>query len=236
MLRIAICDDDKNFLDLIYNKVTELCYENSIEFDLKCFSSPMETLKEQQINKINLLFLDIDMPDMNGFELANQIQEINPQIYLIFVTSKNELVYQSLQYHPYFFIRKTHLYEELSRQIIDVNNIIKKKEKQKIIINSTSGAQKISTEEIMYIENNKNYVQYILSDRVVTARKSISDVELELEKYGFARVHAGFIVNLSYIEKFNSKEITLKNGDIIPISRNRKDRVKNIIMGEIFYE
>ncbi len=229
MLKIAICDNDVIFLEELREKIDLICASKKINHDLVYFSSPTEMIKTKNINDRNIIFLDIDMPKMNGFELSKQLLKNCSNPYIIFVTNRDELVYESLRYHPHFFIRKKHLDEELEIQITEVYKLISDLKRNVMFIESNSGTQCIETKEIIYIENNKNYINIHTTNKIITTRKSMNETEKELSKFGFLRVQAGFLVNLQYVDKFNAKEVLLINGIKIQISRSKSSYINEKI-------
>lgn len=113
MYQIVICDDEKKILEDISFKVKMALDKQEIQAEYLCLEDSrnlMEHLKEQ---KIDVLFLDIDMPYFSGMDIAAYINEKGLKTILIFVTSHDTLVYQTFTYRPFGFIRKTHLDEEL---------------------------------------------------------------------------------------------------------------------------
>lgn len=227
---MLICDDDIDFINMLKEKIEIVCKNQGIEYQLNHYLSPIEIVKENGIDDVNIIFLDIDMPDMNGFEFAQRLKEDN--IYIIFVTNRDELVFQSMKYHPFYFIRKNHMNNEVESQIVEINKIIQNSRNQHFFVETPNGSQKIEMDTILYIENIKNYVNIYLTDlKMITIRKSMKVMERDLSSYGFIRVQAGYIINMRYVENINKKEITLLHNKVIPISRGKFNVVKEKIMG-----
>lgn len=232
MLNILICDDDIKFINILKDRITNICANRRIEYQIKYYLSAIEILEENATENINVIFLDIDMPNMNGFEFAEKLKDIN--IHIIFVTNRDELVFQSLKYHPFYFIRKNHIDEEIESQIIQIDSLINNSNKKIIFIDTNNGSSPLEIDEIVYVENTKNYITiHMIHTEPITTRKSMKDMETDLSKYGFIRVHAGYIVNVRYVKKFNNKEVELLNDKVIAISRSKSKYVKEKIMEEI---
>lgn len=233
MLRIAVCDDEESFLDKIQSEILSICKEHKIECDIEIYLSAFEMLSTNAVSNNNIFFIDIEMPNMNGFELSKKLINSNDNIYIIFVTNKDELVFESLKYHPYFFIRKNHMDEELETQILEMNNLINNAKSDLLLVQTNESEIYIEVRNIIYIESNKNYINLHLGDNIVTTRRTMNDIEKELDKYNFIRVHSGFIINPKYIEDFTSNEVILSNKLKIQISRSKKLYVKEKIMEAI---
>ena len=126
MIRLAVCDDSvedvKNIKEIIesYNKP-------NIEVDV--FNNPMELLDKVQEYRYDAFFLDIDMPEMTGLQVSSKIREKDVYSEIIFITVREELVFESLTFKPFSFVRKRYLKEELDKalnalfKVLDTNNI-----------------------------------------------------------------------------------------------------------------
>ena len=128
MLTIAICDDNPQFAKILAKKINSLCAHNLPE-RVDCqiapiFGSAENVLQFLQTQAIHILFLDIDMPKINGFKLAEYLCKHYPETIIIFVSSYEEFVYSSFEYCPFRFLRKSHLEQELPIKILVFNNTV----------------------------------------------------------------------------------------------------------------
>ena len=113
-MNLILCDDDKAFLDKLEIRIRGLCQEHGIAVEMESYTSAKEMLEGiKNLDEISVFFIDIDMPEVNGFEVASYLKKWNRECCIVFVSNKDDLVFQSLVYHPFFFIRKAHLDEEL---------------------------------------------------------------------------------------------------------------------------
>ncbi len=108
MLKIAVCDDDPIMLDFVSKNANTLLAQSGAGHTTVRFLSGTEFLKAHKAAPFDVVFLDIDMPKISGFDVAEQINNINETL-IIFVTSHDELVYSSIRFRPFRFIRKTFL-------------------------------------------------------------------------------------------------------------------------------
>ena len=106
MVRIAVCDDVKEMLGILTEIVDKEAGKLSEPYEISGFTQGKRLVEEHNKKPFHIIFLDIFMPGMSGFEAAEQIGEINRSPYLIFVTSKEELVFESFDYYPFYFMRK----------------------------------------------------------------------------------------------------------------------------------
>ena len=116
MINIVLCDDNKIYSDELVTKlsyITENGRYSSEKYSITVFHDPVETMHHCLGNKTDILFLDIDMPVMTGFDIANVIRENDDEIKIIFVSAFENLVYTSFRYNPFRFIRKGYEDKEL---------------------------------------------------------------------------------------------------------------------------
>lgn len=132
MLKIAVCDDDETMLGFLTDKISEIYNQNSIEFVIRPFLSGKFFLNSHKEYPFDVVFLDIDMPEISGFDIAEQVNNISETL-IVFVTSHDELVYSSIKFRPFRFIRKTYIEAELGETLTAVNTEFMKRSSAKKI-------------------------------------------------------------------------------------------------------
>ncbi|MBP1926746.1 DNA-binding LytR/AlgR family response regulator [Sedimentibacter acidaminivorans] len=218
---IGICDDEKIILEKISQLINDKFKEINCDYNINKFLAPMEIIEYHSQEYFDIVFLDIDMPKINGIEAAQNIKVKNPDTIIIFITSKDELVYESLKVQPFRFIRKSKLTEEISEAIIEVNRFLENNS-YKIKIITDKKKYEIDIKSILYIESSRNYITInTVNDNHYKYKDSINKKEHELEDYGFIRTHSGYLVNERYIQRLNKDNVIMKNNQKIPISRSR---------------
>ncbi|MBQ7955753.1 MAG: response regulator transcription factor [Lachnospiraceae bacterium] len=224
-MRIFVCDDEPQILRQIGQQV-RVCMPESAVAELSTSAELLQLLQRQDCD---ILLLDIDMPDMNGLEVARRLKDMKNRPLLIFVTSHDELVYDSLQFHPFGFVRKNFLNEELPKVLADCE----KELESKMIhyhFRTAEGDISLPVEEIQYFEAEGNYLQIYSKEKNYRFRETLSTVQEALEHCGFVRVHRGFLVNQAVVELLAADELKLVSGVTIPIGRNYGDAAKKQIM------
>lgn len=109
MLRVAICDDNKPMLDFLERKLNEMFMETEMKCGISTFLSCRAFLESNTRNPFDVVFLDIVMPDIGGFEAAKQIRAFSRDEYIIFITTESSMVYDSFDFQPFYFIPKSKL-------------------------------------------------------------------------------------------------------------------------------
>lgn len=193
-------------------------------------------------NDIDVMFLDIEMPNGSGFDLLESLEEIDFKI--IFITAYHEYALKAFKYSAVDYILKPIDPDELesaltkaskkgnadSKEKIDllIENMDKRGEMlNKIALPSMEGLQFVNLDEIIYCESLDNYTQFFLTDgKKIMVSKTIKHFEELLDENKFFRVHRSNIINLSYIDKYVKGEggyVVMKQGARIPVSRRRKE-------------
>ena len=174
MLTIAVCDDNPRFARQLMTKMRELCaYLLPDRIDCRiapAFGSGEDVLRYMQNHTIDILFLDIDMPRMNGFRLASNLSENYPDTIIIFVSAYDDFVYSSFEYSPFRYLRKSHLEEELS---ITFKKVIEKYiyDSETMTFSTTEGELILRLRDIIYFEGAKNYYMIrMISDKIYRGR------------------------------------------------------------------
>lgn len=229
-IRIGICDDE----DIILDKISLLIQENfnllNCDFETIKFNNANSLIKTHSEDNFDVVFLDIDMPVMNGLDAAQVIKTNNPNTVIIFITSKDELVYESFRVQPFRFIRKTKLTEEISEAIKETYKLLNNNS-YKINVKIDNNVYEIGINSILYIESSRNYIIInTVSDKRYKYKDSINQKETELKDYGFIRTHLGYLVNLRYVQRLIGDSLLLKNNQKIPISRSRIQYVKQMLI------
>ena len=228
MLKIALLDDDKTALLISKGAIESFFQEKNIAISLDAFSSPVNFLAMAKEENYRLVFLDIDMPEINGLEVGKQLKQFNPQTDIIYLSEREDLVFDTLQLHPFGFIRKSRIIQDFANVLeLFVNTALNtNSENKKITISSKTETISADIDQIMYIEGNKNYQTLYLKDgSVFDARVLMGDLETKLKDQGFIRVHKGYLVNYLFIRSIGTNEVSLTNNKVLPLSSKRKDEI-----------
>jgi DNA-binding LytR/AlgR family response regulator len=179
--------------------------------------------------EVDILFVDIDMPKCNGMQVADNLLKNNYKGLLIFVTNHDELVYQSFQYHPFGFIRKSYFAQEIQQVIFGaLAALLERQDTMSIRINGEIIIIKIS--DIMYFEAELNYINVFTIENTYHYREVLGVLKTQLAAKGFIRIHKGFLVNQKFIDAMRYDEVELTNGSLLPIGRTNRDNVKKLLM------
>ncbi len=229
-MNIVICDDDQQLLSVINNNVKNLLSKSlycDFNYTIETFSNSSQALKYCTSNEIGIIFLDIDMPGMNGFDVAEILKKNNKDIIIIFISNHDNYVYTSLKFRPFRFIRKSYLEKELSEALYSALKEIFYNNKFLVLGNKYYN-KKVFLSNIMYFESNRNYAEIVCVDgEKYLYRESIKNLENLYSEYKFIRIHSGFIVNMKYIKRIYKNTVLLENETELNISRTYLNNVRN---------
>ena len=188
------------------------------------YSSAVDTKKGLNDTEVDLIFLDIEMPIINGFELLDVLKN-KPQI--IFVTGKTEYAFKAFDYDATDYLQKPITQERFNLGVEKAlehhrlkfeNNAA---EQEYIFIKSNLKKRKIFVNNIQWIEALGDYIKLVTNEESFVILSTMKAFEKEVEEYSFLRIHKSYIVNLKKIKRFNSKFVEINNENI-PLSRNKK--------------
>lgn len=226
-MRIAICDDDKIVLNNLKNLITKEVQTNNLYCEqVDTFTSGHKLLDEYSKKSYDVIFLDIRMPSIDGFEIAAKLREISYTTFIIFVTTESELVFSSFDFQPFNFIRK---YPEEHFEL-QVKNVVKKlarhiRQNEMIILEMAYlEKKKVCVRDILYISSEKNYLIFHLPGSELRVRGKLTEASERFGVYDFVRVHNRFLVNMkniSYID-YPNDEIRMTDNSLVNIGRSYK--------------
>lgn len=228
MIRAAICEDEQTILDYLYEHISAEFKRQSADVEIDKFTSGEPLLNSYKAEPFDAVFLDIDMPEMSGFDIAEKINR-NGAPLIIFVTSHDELVFSSLKFRPFRFIRKTHLENELSETLAAViDDVTKRNLGSKFAFQTKTGEVFVDLSDVVYIEIYGHWLKVcIKDDEPLECYGSLSDFERQLEGYDFVRTHKSYLVNCKFIYAIEKSQILLDDKTAIPLSRYKVDAVKS---------
>lgn len=235
-IRAMIIDDEQDSISLLKLQLAKHCPEVNV---VNACSSTTQALEEIQLTRPQLLFLDIEMPVMNGFELLSKLMPLNFSV--IFITAYNQYALKAFRFNALDYLVKPVEKDELiqavakaahniptAMQVAQVQSFMRGEPVKKLAVPSQTGITFISLDEIMYCEASNNYTKLVLADGACyTVSKTLKDVQDVLEESHFLRVHRQYIINLNRVKHFNRNDciLTMQNKVELPVARNQKDRL-----------
>lgn len=225
-LNCVVVDDDE--LDRL---MVLSCLKNYPEINvLKVFSSSLEALEFLTVNRVDILFLDIDMPEMNGIELRKQISQT---AICIFITSYPEHAVESFEVEALDFLVKPLKADRFKLTITRIHDYLEIRQKVALFESSLGGdaivvkeghtQTKIKLHSIRYLQAMKDYTLIFTTEKRHCVLGSLGNLLKETEFQSFMRVHRSYAINPIYIERVTSNEVILKDEQMVPLGRGYKE-------------
>ena len=232
MTVIDICDDEQLWIDKA-REIVSVYFKDMQEVWINSFDDP-ESLINSLIKKkeqADIVILDIDMPDQNGFEAAEQIRQAYPDILLLFYTSHEQYVFESFRFQPFRYIRKQYADKELGLALSAAEDVLSKRFKRNVMLRTKDESLLVSTEDIMYFETARRRIDIHMNDgRVLNVGHSLKELTAQIDSPDFIMILSGVVVNVRYIKTYSGSVITLENGVRLNVSRGRMSEVKMAVM------
>jgi len=241
MIKAIIVDDEQYCCETIASLLEDNCPEVEL---LGIYHNGADALPAIRQHSPSLVFLDVEMPKMNGFEMLEQLVSINFDI--IFTTSYDQYALKAIRFSAIDYLLKPIDREELQiavqkvvqrsqRTITQQVEILMQKLHQpaksinKIALPTMEGLQMILVNSIISCEADSNYTILLLKgNKKVIVSTTLKEIEESLEEYSFARVHRSYLVNLNEVEKYIKGEggyLIMSDGSNIDVSRNKKENL-----------
>ena len=212
-MRIGICDDE----EIIREEVLRLCNKfqetNLIEFDLVQFSCGEDLIKYKE--PIDILFLDIQMKELNGLRTAKKIREHDDNMSIIFVTGHRAFALEGYRVKAFRYILKPIKEQDLMKALGDV--ILDLTKNTKAVVGLDGKTIFVKLREIIYIEYLNRCTLVRTKNYIYESVMKMSEWEEILNTGDFYRVHKSYIVNMEYVEEIG-KSIVMENGEKVELA------------------
>ena len=227
-IRVALCDDEETVREYLGRLLEEWKERQNDQLQIEYFESAESFLFQYEEDKRwQLLILDIEMGKMNGVELAKKVREHNKEVQILFVTGYMDYISDGYEVEALHYLLKPVTKEKLFSVLDRARERMKKSEKA-LFLQGSDETVGIPYYEIRYVEVQHNYVT-IHAAEDYTVKKTLSELEEELGD-GFFRTGRSFLVNLKCVKRITKKEVSLKDGMVIPLSRGMYEKINREII------
>lgn len=227
-MEVAIIDDEQSVREELEGYIERFSEEAGISMRTTLFSSG-DSFFEQYKMIYDILIFDIDMPGTNGMDTARKIREIDKKVTIIFITNFAQYAINGYEVDAVDYIIKPIGYYDFSMKFYRTVAKAAQKQENIIKITTTDGTRRLRVNTIVYVEILSHYLYFHTIKNVYKARGNMQEIDAELSKYNFVRIHRSYIINLRFVDKVLTKEVTLKE-QVLPVGRNYKDKLKQEYM------
>lgn len=212
-MNCIIIDDDPIFIREFREVLHEFFADETLE--IKSRSEDFQNVPSKQYD---YYFIDIDLQSLSGIDLTRQLVKTYPLAKVIFVTSRQDLVFDALSTQPFYFIRKNYLREDL-KIFKALHEEEKKKRHLSLTINEDKNKFMIPYDDILYLEVTNHMLSIITKSDCIEARMSLKEIYDYLDKDQFGQIQKSRIINFMHVKMIVKNSITLDDGSVFTISR-----------------
>ena len=234
-IRIACCDDEKQQLELYKTMFTNIEMRQDIKLNVEYFLSGNFMLErfQSEKNPFDLVYLDMDMDEKSGLDLAKEIrQNYHSDCLILFLTNYPKYMQNSFDVRAFQYMIKPVQFDEFEKKFNAARKYLEKDEKNRVVLKIDEDNVVFFTNEIYYIEKEKSSKQFLvyLEDKCVVAKGVLSAIENQLLEQHFMRTHRSYLVNMKHIRRIQKNDLVLSNGNLVPISRRKEKELKQQFM------
>lgn len=226
-IKICICDDSSEERAALNALVREWSRQSGTDVSVSEFPAAEAFWFEYEDLAPDILLLDIEMPGMNGVELAKRLRKVNKLIQIIFITGYSEYIAEGYEVAALHYLLKPVSPEKLFSTL---ERALEKQETdgRKLVLETSAETVLLPIYEIRYIEVVKNYIT-VYAEGSYTVKKTLKEIEKELDGR-FLRVGRSYIVNLHFVSRVTRSEILLRGGERVPLPRGAYETVNRAII------
>lgn len=233
MIKIAICDDNEIFAENLRKEVEECIHnEPGLNAEVDSFTNGSELMEAFEKEQYDLIYLDIELKEQKGIDLANSIHNQKPECLIIFVTGYANYVCQSFIENAFQYIQKPiepkFFASEFKRAIetIRVNKI-------SAIITTNKGASVFKLCDVYYIQTSyKDFIVHTTEGKVKGPIKAIRKVRQKLLDYDFYRIQRSYLINMNHIVRLNNNIVTMTDGSELTVSKKKLADFKRVLLSK----
>lgn len=219
-IRIAIVDDDPNDSNRLKEYVYRYFEEKTDLFMVKQFENGLDFLDYFKGN-IDIVFMDIEMPHLDGIATAKKMRMMDQDVILIYITNMAQFAIRGYEVNALEFMIKPVGYYNFTDKLEKAMAFLSRRASKSIVLHKGDNILKMNASDIYYMEKDRNYIMVHTSKGIFRERGTISDMEEKLEGAGFSKCNSGCLVNLKHVSQI-SKDVVLVQEQSLPLSRQQK--------------
>lgn len=234
-IKIAFCDDEEMALSAISSLLKSAFQAKNIPIEMSLFLKSNDLANALLMNDYNLFVMDIDLKsEANGIDFLEDIRKKGFNAPVIFISNREDLVFEAIKHKPLCFIRKKSILEDLETYFDEIIKAISNGSGNIFSFEDRGSVYNINLDEVIYIESSsKDQFIYFENDKCINVKQKMKYFDEELKDFGFYRCHGSYLVNLRKIKIIRNHEVILKNDCKIPVSRSNKENLKLLFLNDM---
>ena len=232
MINIVICDDIKTDIEKIEKEIKHYAEQTRLELNVTSFSKPEALLYELQDNRIaDIFILDVSMPEIDGFELAEKIRAYTQTAVIIFLTSMEDKARYGYKTNALRYIIKMNFERDITEALDCAVKEVSKADEKTVVLHRYNDIWRVEYKDIISVTRvARQLVVLTKSFGEITDNRGIKEFFEALGDSRFMFIDRSCFVNIDYISQISGYNLKLTNGQVLPISRRSLKRVKQTII------
>lgn len=229
MIEVAIIEDDEEYRVQLADYLEKYQQDYHENLNISQFTSGDDFLQTSK-GQYDLFLLDIQMPLVDGFEVAREIRKNDNQAVIIFVTNAAQYAIRGYEVGAFDYILKPIRYFPFSQSIRKACGKINKNEKAAVIFRVKSGMARVAADDILYIESQRHTICVHTVDTDIQAYGTLKKYEEQLKGSNFSRGSSGYLINLKYVKAVKDKAVIVNDKELF-LSRGKRDDFMKELLG-----
>lgn len=222
-IRVAIVEDERQASDLLKEYILRFEKENAVAFSVTQYADAVGLL-EQYTPVFDIIFMDIQMPYMNGMDAARRLRILDQKVLLIFTTSLAQYAVEGYDVDALSYLVKPYGYFEFSMKLSKAMQRVPKVASDIIVLNTKAGSVRLSASEILYVGIRGHKTDYHTASGIYSHYSTLKIVEEKLPRETFARCNSCYLVNLFYVRRIEENTCVLSDGTALSVSHPKKQQ------------
>ena len=228
MYRAALCEDEPVIREWLGHRIRKQFEQGHLPLSLDLFENGDQLLLHLSHTSYDLVFMDIEMPGPDGIEVCRRLRRKNENTLVIFISNKEELVFQSFEVRPFRFIRKSEFESQLPALAAAVEVELRKMAGRLIQVEEPQSGNitRFDVNQITYVEAQGRNCRIVEEDKETLLAVPFQEMVRLLSPHSFIQPHRSYLVSCRYIFRFLKQDIELTDKTLIPLSRRRREEVR----------
>lgn len=222
MIRIGIVEDDGAAIERLLSHLDRFQRDHGERFHVAAFHDGADVLADYRPDW-DVLFLDVQMPRVDGMAAARRIREVDSEVIIVFITSSPHYAVGGYEVDALSYLLKPVAYASFEQEMSRILTRLQRRSRRELLFAATDGVHhRIAVDDIRYIESVRHRVDLHTLDGAFSIATTLKAMEAQLAENGFLRCHSGLLVNLRHVTGIEGNDCRIRGGGSLPISRPRK--------------